>query len=72
MENLNVNRWLKRYALTEIGGSDAHTLDELGRVFTRFSIPIQSRKDLLYGLNHGLCQPEWHFPPSSLNMVGHG
>ncbi len=59
IENLKADRWRKRYALTEIGGSDAHTLDELGRAVTRFSMPIRSRKDLIYALNHNLCRPEW-------------
>ena len=59
IENLRADRWAKRYALTESGGSDAHILDELGRVVTRFSMPILSRKDLIHAMNHSLCKPEW-------------
>jgi predicted metal-dependent phosphoesterase TrpH len=57
IENLKFDRLRKRYGLTEIGGSDAHTLTELGRAVTRFSAPIRSRKDLIYALDHSLCEP---------------
>ncbi len=39
------------------GGSDAHTLPELGRVTTRFTRPIANRQDLIDALNAGLCAP---------------
>lgn len=57
IENLQFNSLRKRYGLTEIGGSDAHTLSELGRAVTQFSVPIRSRKDLIYALDHSFCKP---------------
>ena len=58
IENLKINRWLKGFQLTEVGGSDAHMPDELGKAVTRFSVSVHSRKDLIYALQHGLCRPE--------------
>ncbi len=58
IENLKIDRWLGSYDLAEIGGSDAHTPYELGKIVTRFSMPVYSREDLIYVLRHGLCKPE--------------
>ena len=57
LENAAVEDW-RRYGLTRCGGSDAHTLDELGAFATRFFIPVQTRGDLIQALNRGLCRPE--------------
>lgn len=38
-------------------GSDAHSLDELGRFPTRFSCPIASRADLVNAIRNGQCEP---------------
>lgn len=67
IENLKVRRWRHQYDLNECGGSDAHTLDELGKVNTRFTMPVRSRGDLVCALKNGLCVPEWNtlgFKPS--------
>lgn len=58
LENLQVDGWRKRYRFTEIGGSDAHTPAEIGKVVTRFSVPIWSRHDLIVALRNGQCKPE--------------
>ncbi len=58
IENLQVEKWRKELSLTCCGGSDAHTLDELGTVGTRFSIPVRSRNDLIFAFKNGLCHPE--------------
>ncbi|MFH7319373.1 PHP-associated domain-containing protein [Desulfurivibrio sp. D14AmB] len=55
-ENRRVDRWLKRYPLSVCGGSDAHTLDELGRVATRFEQPVRNRRELIQALRTGACQ----------------
>jgi len=57
-ENEAVAQWLQRYALTACGGSDAHTIDELGACATRFLVPIQTRADLIQALKQGQCRPE--------------
>ncbi len=57
IENLRVGSWRKKYSFHEIGGSDAHSLEELGKVTTNFDLPIQSRSDLIFALKNGLCSP---------------
>jgi predicted metal-dependent phosphoesterase TrpH len=56
-ENSAVENW-RRYRLTQCGGSDAHTADELGTFATRFLIPLQTRRDLIQALREGSCRPE--------------
>lgn len=56
-QNELVDGWLARYPLFACGGSDAHSLDELGRVATHFSVPVRSRADLVGALRQGLCSP---------------
>jgi predicted metal-dependent phosphoesterase TrpH len=58
-ENLRVEGWLQKYNLIQTGGSDAHTLEELGAVKTRFAMPVRSRADMIFALKNGLCHPEW-------------
>jgi len=58
IENLQVEKWRKELSLTCCGGSDAHSLDELGTVGTRFSTPVRSRNDLIFAFKNGLCHPE--------------
>lgn len=43
--------------MARTGGSDAHTLEELGQFPTRFHVPINTRNDLVEALKHGLCEP---------------
>ncbi len=57
-ENDAVNGWSHRYGVKKVGGSDAHTLDELGQVTTRFFSPIRSRYDLIQALKSGQFLPE--------------
>ncbi|KIX14583.1 PHP domain-containing protein [Dethiosulfatarculus sandiegensis] len=48
-----------------LGGSDAHALDELGRVVTNFDYPITGMKDLIKEIKAGHCRPMWgpgHLP----------
>lgn len=51
-ENRRVLEW-QQYQVQHVGGSDAHTLDELGKVTTSFTIPVRSRTDLIHALQQG-------------------
>ena len=57
-ENRGLEAWRQKYNLVECAGSDAHHLDELGSVKTRFSIPLNTPADLVWALNQGLCSPD--------------
>lgn len=57
-DNQKLIRWRQKYDLIECAGSDAHSLEELGKVKTRFLTPIDSTTDLVRALNNGLCSPE--------------
>ena len=57
-ENRLVAGWRRSYAFSECGGSDAHTLGEVGSAVTRFSVPVRSRHDLINALRQGLCRAE--------------
>ncbi|WP_339136195.1 MAG: PHP domain-containing protein [Candidatus Electrothrix sp. GW3-4] len=52
--NKEVASWPERYQVGVVGGSDAHTLYELGQVPTEFNVPIQSRADLIRALREGM------------------
>ncbi|MCI5209564.1 MAG: PHP domain-containing protein [Candidatus Electrothrix sp. ATG2] len=56
-DNQAVARWPERYQVGAVGGSDAHTLAELGQVPTHFTVPIRSRADLIQALNRGEFSP---------------
>lgn len=56
-ENSELNLWREKYNFTEVGGSDAHSLQELGRTCTRFTTPIRSKSDLIKALQKGFCSP---------------
>lgn len=60
MENAGADALAKANSLNRVGGSDAHSLKELGRVITRFDVPVRSRKDLIFAVKNGLCRPEWN------------
>ncbi len=60
IENLQVKNWCKKYSLNQVGGSDAHTHEELGSIITRFTQPITSRVDFIHAVKRGLCYPEWN------------
>ena len=55
--NQEVALWPERYHVGAVGGSDAHTLDELGKVPTQFTLPIRSRADLIRALKEGCYHP---------------
>ena len=57
-ENRMARHWPDRFGLPAVGGSDAHSLEELGRMPTRFLTSIRSRLDLIRALRGGLCVPE--------------
>ena len=57
-ENGLTKDWIDKYNLIGSGGSDAHTLPELGRVKTHFATPIQNRFDLIKELKTGHCSIE--------------
>ncbi len=57
-ENALAERLWERYPLVLCGGSDAHSLHELGCAATRFTTPVRSRADLIHALGRGLCVPE--------------
>ena len=65
-ENKRVGNWRDRFMLSECGGSDAHSLNELGRVVTSFDSPVRSREDLISALGKGLCRPEWNLEYSTV------
>lgn len=56
-ENIRVSQWRRSYDLIECAGSDAHSLPELGRLKTRFNVPIHCVEDLVQALNRGQCAP---------------
>ncbi len=51
--NQAIASWPEHYQVGLVGGSDAHTLDELGQVPTQFTVPVQSRADLVRALREG-------------------
>lgn len=59
-ENLQINRWRKKYRINEVGGSDAHEIEEIGRVVTQFNTPVTSLEDLVKALKSGAYHPEWN------------
>jgi len=57
-DNEKANLWRHRFRPAVTGGSDAHTLPELGRVATRFFKPIINRDQLIAALRSGACRPD--------------
>jgi len=57
-ENAACAQWSRPYELIHCGGSDAHTLRELGTCATRFADPVLTRGDLVAALKAGRCHPE--------------
>jgi predicted metal-dependent phosphoesterase TrpH len=58
IENLAAERWRRCYDLIECGGSDAHTMDEVGAFATRFFVAIRTRSDLIMALKKRQCRPQ--------------
>jgi hypothetical protein len=57
-ENAAVQRWREGCDFAECGGSDAHTIAEVGTFATRFFAPVRTRSDLIAALKNRLCRPE--------------
>lgn len=53
LENAQTQPWFTRYPLIPVAGSDAHSLEELGRFPVQFPGSIHSRMDLISALNSG-------------------
>ncbi len=70
LANLRAASLRERYGVGETGGSDAHTLDELGRVVTRFQRPIQNREELIAALREHRCEPAWNFGRPGFRRTG--
>ncbi|WP_041915841.1 PHP domain-containing protein [Pseudodesulfovibrio mercurii] len=56
-ENRHALELASGHDMTFVAGSDAHALEELGRCPTRFTVPVNSKADLIDALNRGLCRP---------------
>ena len=53
-----IANWQKKYDVRLVGGSDAHSLEELGRTITVFNQPIRSKREFIHALKYGSYQPE--------------
>jgi len=53
VENEAVLTWHSRYNVSQVGGSDAHSLAELGQVPTSFSAPVTCRSAFIQALKQG-------------------
>lgn len=69
LENAHVQSWTKKYPLILCGGSDAHSIEELGRVITLMDEPVSSRDDLIHAIKNGLCTPSMNLGEEYLPMV---
>jgi len=58
-ENEACHQWIREHApvARAIGGSDAHTLNEIGRIVTVFEKNIYGAEDLIRELRHGSYKP---------------
>ena len=69
LENLRSLFWCDKYRVKATGGSDAHTVGEIGKIVTEFQRPIKSRQELIQALKNGEYSPEWNFLwPTSMNQ----
>jgi len=57
LENAKIQAWLRRYPHVRSGGSDAHSLPELGSVATSIGMPVRTREDFILAVKSGLCAP---------------
>ena len=67
-ENELCNKWFDRRGngMKIIGGSDAHTIEEVGRVVTVFKKHIYSIEDLIKELQYGSYSPLQRYPSLSV------
>ena len=56
-ENRSAAELAGRLDAVAVSGSDAHTMGELGRRPTRFTVPVRTRADLVGALRRGCCAP---------------
>lgn len=56
-ENALSQGWATNKGLPQTGGSDAHTLAELGRCGTRFRQPVRNRAEFIQALLQGCFEP---------------
>jgi predicted metal-dependent phosphoesterase TrpH len=59
LRNGSATGLLSRFALPGIGGSDAHTVDEVGRAATRFHSHVHDEASLLDALRAGAYEAVW-------------
>ena len=52
LENALAQSWQEKHGVSLTGGSDAHCLEELGRVGTLFHEPVRNREDLVQALKN--------------------
>ena len=57
LENAKIQAWLKRHPRIQSGGSDAHSLTELGSVATSIDMSVRSRDDFIFAVKKGFCAP---------------
>ncbi len=57
LENSLAQNWQEKHGISLTGGSDAHCLEELGRVGTLFTEPVRSREDLVKALKNRNFRP---------------
>ncbi|HHO75722.1 MAG TPA: PHP domain-containing protein [Deltaproteobacteria bacterium] len=57
LENAKMQAWLRRHPHIQSGGSDAHSLTELGSVATSIGMPVKTREDFIFAVKSGLCAP---------------
>lgn len=51
-------KWQEKYAVRLVGGSDAHTLEELGGTVTVFEEPIRCKEEFIQALKSGRYRPD--------------
>jgi predicted metal-dependent phosphoesterase TrpH len=61
-ENDSAASLVARFGLRAAAGSDAHSVEELGRCATVFSEPVLTREQLVQALLRGACTPEQRRP----------
>ena len=57
-ENQRALALAEKYGLTATGGSDGHTLADVGRVVTRFDRRLTGLEDLIAAIKDGACAPQ--------------
>ena len=68
-ENRTAREWLPCFGLTPLAGSDAHSIEELGCVTTRFEYPVRSRLEFIQALK-GQCRARiaWNSKPRAASQ----